>query len=148
MPYARLLASFIVVLACTVAAAGEGNEPDPAAPGSAAHAPKPVNVPATFGSSDIRSWYAPDSRTLVVDTYAHGKFKATLGSPCHGLRYAETIGFSTLGPYELDASTTVTLPDGQRCMFTELRPYSDQDEQRDREMRGTSPPPPAAGPHD
>lgn len=82
--------------------------------------PSRPSVPKTFGSSDIRDWYAPDNRTLIINTYAHGRFKATLAVPCTGLRSAESLGFSTMGPVELDRTTTVILPDGQRCRFNDL----------------------------
>jgi hypothetical protein len=77
-------------------------------------------LPKTFGSSDIKDWYAPDSRTLIINTYGHGRFKATLTSGCAGIRSAETLGFTTMGPFELDSSTTVVLPDGARCGFSDL----------------------------
>jgi hypothetical protein len=78
------------------------------------------SLPKTFGSSDIKDWYAPDSQTLIINTYAHGRFKATLTGACTGIRSAETLGFTTTGPYELDRSTTVVLPDGARCGFSDL----------------------------
>jgi len=78
------------------------------------------SLPKTFGSSDIKDWYAPDSQTLIINTYAHGRFKATLTGACAGIRSAETLGFTTSGPHELDGSTTVVLPDGVRCGFSDL----------------------------
>lgn len=96
---------------------------------------RPARVPATYGSSDIRDWYAPDNETLIISTYSHGKFKGAFMNRCQGVRFAESLGFSTLGPYELDASTTIVLPDGRRCAFRELVPYSEEEERRDREER-------------
>lgn len=78
------------------------------------------SLPKTVGSSDIKDWYAPDSKTLIINTYGHGRFKATLSGGCAGIRSAETLGFTTTGPYELDGSTTVVLPDGARCGFSDL----------------------------
>ena len=93
-------------------------------------------VPATFGSSDISDWYAPDNETIVINTYSHGKFKGRFMNRCQGVRFADTLGFSTMGPYELDSSTSIVLPDGTRCALRELAPYSDEEEKRDRaEMR-------------
>jgi hypothetical protein len=98
-------------------------------------APRRVQVPSTFGSSNIRDWYAPDSRTLIINTYAFGRFKATFTQPCSGIRSTETIGFRTQGPFELDRSTIVVLPDGQRCHIRDLEEYTDEDERRDRAER-------------
>ncbi len=83
----------------------------------------PVQIPTNLGSSDIKGWYAPNSRTLIVNTYDHGKYRATFRSPCHGIRSADTIGFSTQGRIELDNSTTVVLPDGSRCRLEKLNSY-------------------------
>lgn len=82
---------------------------------------KSVVIHSTFGSSDIKDWQVVDSRTLIIETYSHGKLVATLFSSCPGLRTAEVIGFSTMGPFDLDRSTTIILPDGQRCHFKELK---------------------------
>ena len=98
-------------------------------------------VRETFGSSDIKDWYAPDEQTLIIGTHGHGKFRATFANSCTGIRYTETLGFSTQGPFELDRSTVVVLPDGQRCFFRELSAYSPEQEQLDRAARAK----PAAG---
>ena len=92
-------------------------------------------VMATFGSSDIQGWHAPDNRTLVIRTYTHGNFKAMLLGPCTGIRFAETLGFSTPGPYELDSSTSLVLPDGSHCAFRTLERYTEEDEKRDQEQQ-------------
>lgn len=84
------------------------------------HSQRPPSLPKSFGSSDIKDWYAPDGQTLIINTYAHGRFKATLTGACTGIRSAETLGFTTTGPHELDRSTTVVLPDGARCGFSDL----------------------------
>lgn len=94
-----------------------------------------ARVPETFGSSDIRDWYAPDDATIVISTYAHGRFKGTFMNHCQGVRFAEALGFSTMGPYELDSSTRIVLPDGTRCGLRDLVPYSDEEEKRDRAER-------------
>jgi hypothetical protein len=91
------------------------------------------SLPKTFGSSDIKDWYAPDSRTLIINTYAHGRFKATLTGSCTGISSAETLGFTTMGPYELDRSTTVVLPDGVRCGFSDLSAMPAEEEEKGSE---------------
>ncbi|MBI2993738.1 MAG: hypothetical protein HYY48_06115 [Gammaproteobacteria bacterium] len=105
-------------------AAGEGGAPKR----------EPI-IRETFGSSDIKDWYAPDDRTLVIGTYAHGKFLGTFANLCTGIRYANALGFSTQGPFELDRSTAIVLPDGQRCFFKDLSAYSLEQEIQDRAAR-------------
>lgn len=101
--------------------------------------PREPIVRESFGSSDIKDWYAPDDRTLIISTYAHGKFKGTFANSCTGIRYTDSLGFSTQGPFELDHSTMIVLPHGQRCFFKDLSSYSDEDEQRDREAARARP---------
>lgn len=92
-------------------------------------------VPETFGSSDIRDWYAPDNETIVITTYAHGSFMGTFMGRCTGIRFAETLGFRTRGPNELDTSTVIVLPDGRRCALRALVPLSDEEERAARARR-------------
>lgn len=87
---------------------------------------KSPSVPRSFGSSMIRDWHAPDNKTLIIDVGARGKFKATFMSSCPGIRFTETIAFSTMGPFELDKSTKVILPDGRSCYFKTLELYVDE----------------------
>ena len=103
--------------------------PDPAAGSEQLREPM---VRETFGSSDIKDWYAPEEQTVIIRTYAHGTFRGTLTNSCSGIRYTDSLGFSTQGPFELDRSTMIVLPHGVRCFFKDLSGYSDEDEQRDR----------------
>jgi hypothetical protein len=82
-----------------------------------------VVIHSTFGRSDIKNWQAPNNSTLIIETYSHGDFIAKFMSPCVGIRTTETIGFDTMGPFDLDSSTKVLLPDGRWCHFGSLRPY-------------------------
>ena len=96
----------------------------------AAERPQPErspSIPATFGHSAIEGWSAPDNRTLIIDTYGYGRFKATLANECRGLRFADVIGFQTFGPVQLDKFTTLRLPHGERCMIKTLEPYPKRD---------------------
>jgi len=81
-----------------------------------------VTIPESLGSPRVRSWRAVDDRTLIIEASGHGELVATFTTPCRGIRFAETLGFATLGPFELDRSTQVILPDGTRCHFKELKP--------------------------
>ena len=82
-----------------------------------------VVIHSSMGSPDIKNWRVVDNKTLIIETYRHGELLATFSSPCSGIRFADSLGFSTLGPFELDKSSTVILPDGRRCFIRELEPY-------------------------
>lgn len=89
--------------------------------------PEAVRVPSTFGSSRLHDWHVLDSRNLVIELDNGKKYRASLMNACHGLRFTDTLGFSTQGPYELDKWTTLHLPDGERCHIRELTPYKEAD---------------------
>lgn len=90
-----------------------------------------VVIPESFGSPRVRSWRVVDDRTLIIDATGHGELVAIFATPCPGIRFAETLGFATLGPFELDRSTQVILPDGTRCYFKELKPLVKLEEPSD-----------------
>lgn len=83
---------------------------------------KDVVIPSGFGSSRIQSWRVVDDSTMIIKALGHGELVATFTMPCRGIRYADTLGFATMGPFELDRTTRVILPDGTRCHFRELKP--------------------------
>ena len=93
-----------------------------------------VSIPHGFGSSRIDGWYVLDNNNIVIEA-GRQKYKATFMSSCPGIRYTESIGLSTMGPFELDKFTTVVLPDGWRCHIKELTVYTPEMEQKDREAR-------------
>lgn len=82
-----------------------------------------VVVHSSLGGSQIRSWRVVDSTTMIIDTYSHGELVATLMWPCPGLRFTEVVAFDTLGPFDLDRTSKVILPDGTVCQFKELKPF-------------------------
>lgn len=82
-----------------------------------------VVIHSSMGSPDIKNWRVVDNSTLIIETYRHGDLIATFSPSCSGLRHADTIGFSTMGPFELDKSTKVLLPGGNWCFIKELKPY-------------------------
>jgi len=88
-------------------------------------------VPRSFGSSRIRDWHAPDDRTLIIELIGREKLRATFMSPCIGIRHTETLAFVSRGPFELDRYSSVLLPDGQRCYFSDLAVYTETDERWD-----------------
>lgn len=84
-----------------------------------------ITIQSTFGSSDIKNWKVLDKYHMVIETYRHGDLLATFSHSCSGLRFADTIGFSTFGPFELDRSTRIILPDGRRCHLKSLVAYEE-----------------------
>lgn len=88
-----------------------------------------VRVPQSFGSSQIRNWHAPDSKTLIIET-SRGDFKATFANNCSGILFAESIGFESSGGNALDKFTRIVLPDGQTCFFDDLVVYEPDREPR------------------
>jgi len=92
--------------------------------------PEVINVPSTFGSSRIRNWYVLDNRTLIIQVTGRQKYKATLMNSCPGLRFTDSIGFATMGPWELDKWTTIHLPGGERCYVKELTRYQEPEEDK------------------
>jgi hypothetical protein len=65
----------------------------------------------------IRSWSAPNDRTLIVEALDGTRYKAELLAPCFGLDFANRIGFVNRGINQLDRFAGVVLPDGTRCSF-------------------------------
>ena len=65
---------------------------------------------------------------MIIETYTHGDFIAIFAQRCSGIRFAETIGFQTMGPFQLDRSTKIILPDGRRCFFKQLKPYTETEQ--------------------
>jgi len=88
--------------------------------------PKVVSIPRTYGSSSLEDWFVLDSRHLVIELTGKKKYKATLMNSCTGLRFTDSIGFSTMGPFELDKWTTIVLPGGERCFIKDLEPYGEE----------------------
>lgn len=84
---------------------------------------KDVVLHSTFGSADIRSWRVVDDSAIIIDTSRYGELIATFMRPCRGIRYTEVIGFDTMGPFDLDRTTKVILPDGTACHFKTLKRY-------------------------
>jgi hypothetical protein len=86
-----------------------------------------VRIPEVFGTRQIKDWQVIDNKTIIIDTYSYGKYKATFMQTCMGIRFTETIGFMTQGPYALDESTTIFLSNGENCVIKELVPYTEKE---------------------
>jgi len=95
-----------------------------------------VTIHSSFGSSDIKNWRILDKYHMVIETYRHGDLLATFSHACSGARFADTLGFSTFGPFELDRSTKIILPDGRWCHFKSLVAYESEDKSEDNDGEG------------
>ena len=87
-----------------------------------------VRIPEIFGTRQIKDWQAIDNKSIIIDTYSYGKYKATFTMICNGIPFTETIGFLTQGPYALDEHTTIVLSNGERCLIKELVPYNEEND--------------------
>lgn len=65
----------------------------------------------------IRSWSAPDDKTLIVEAVDGTKYKAELLGTCFGLSYTTRLGFVNRGINQIDRFAGIVLPDGTRCSF-------------------------------
>lgn len=92
-----------------------------------------VTIHSSFGSSDIKNWRVLDRYHMVIETYRHGDLLATFSHSCSGLKFADTIGFSTFGPFDLDRSTKIILPDGRWCHLKSLVAYEPEKGEREAE---------------
>jgi len=86
-----------------------------------------TRVPEMFGTRQIENWYVIDNETIIIDTYGFGKFKATFAQPCPGIRFTDTIGFLTQGPYAVDKTTSIMVSTGEICQIKELVPYKEEE---------------------
>lgn len=77
-----------------------------------------VSIPfATFGGID--DWRADGTKALYVKGRGNDWYYATLMSTCHGLNFANTIGFKNEPGGDFNKFSTI-LVDGQPCQLTSL----------------------------
>ncbi|MFT3997692.1 MAG: DUF6491 family protein [Asticcacaulis sp.] len=90
-----------VMIAAAIGAAGlAGLSLLPAQARSAAEDSKPAaksNPNRCFRSDDIDRFNPVDTRTMVIETYAHQHYKLTLAGGCMGIEDALRIGVKTRG---------------------------------------------------
>lgn len=72
----------------------------------------------------IKNWKAPDSKTLIIETYGKRTYEVKFRPSCFGLRNADTIAFVTRGTDDLDNFSSIILPDGTRCLFDSVTPVT------------------------
>lgn len=78
-----------------------------------------VSIPfANFGGID--DWRADGNKALYVKGRRSNEwYYAKLFSTCHGLNFANTIGFESTPPQDFNRYSTI-LVDGQRCALISL----------------------------
>lgn len=136
--------SLLALLLAMISGCGTGTPRDPAEIEQVVLFEKDaadVAIPSGFGSSRVKNWRVVDDSTMVIDTVGHGELVATFMTPCRGIRYAEALGFATMGPFEIDRTTRVILPDGRRCHFKELKPLIKLDEPNSEDASPKKPKP-------
>ena len=73
---------------------------------------------AELPSYRIRSWSAPNDRTLIVESYDGTRYQAEMLGPCLGLGFSNRLGFVNRGGFQqVDRFSGVVLADGTRCTF-------------------------------
>lgn len=66
----------------------------------------------------IRNWYAPNDKTLYVQSQAREWYKADMARPCWGMPEAKSVKVN-MPDGALDASSTVAVH-GERCRVASL----------------------------
>ncbi len=74
----------------------------------------------------VKNWRAPDSKTLIIETYGDHSYRVKFFNSCIGIRSAETIAFVTKGTDDLDQFASIILPDGTRCRFESVTRIDDK----------------------
>ena len=101
-----------IILAALLAAAPAVAQTAPKA------TPEEVSIPfARFGAID--DWRADGTKALYVKGRGDDWYYATLMSTCHGLNFANTIGFKNEAAGDFNKFSTI-LVDGQPCQLTSL----------------------------
>lgn len=73
----------------------------------------------------LSNWRAIDRESLVI--YAPSRnhpYKVDLLFPCHGLRFAETIAFTSRDQQLCDFRSEAIIVDGQRCPIGRIEPIT------------------------
>jgi len=72
----------------------------------------------------IKDWKATSNQELIIETYQDKFYRAKTFNQCVGLRTAENLAFVTRGSNSVDSFSSIVLPDGTRCRFSEFEPYT------------------------
>jgi hypothetical protein len=93
-----------------------------AAPAFASPAPSrapEVSIPFATHARSIRNFEAPSDDVLYLEDRRRRWYRAEIGGPCFGLRWATTIGYDTRGRLSLDQGSRI-LVDGNRCPIVSI----------------------------
>ena len=90
----------------------------------AAAAPPPadgaqVSIPFVTHPRAIRSFKAPADDLVFLKDRQGRWYRAEMGGPCIGLRWANAVGYDTRGSLSLGRGGSI-LVEGQRCMIVSL----------------------------
>lgn len=78
-----------------------------------------ASIPFVSQPRSIRSFNAPTDDTVYLQDRRGRWYRAEIGGPCIGLRWANAIGYDTRGGLSLSRGSSI-LVEGQRCLITSL----------------------------
>lgn len=102
----------LLLLAAAAAASPASAEPYAAAD-------RQVSIPFVSQPRSIRTFEARDEDVVYLQDRRSRWYRADLGGPCLGLRWASRIGYDTHGSLSLGRGDSI-LVEGQRCMIVSL----------------------------
>ncbi len=102
--------ALLPLLAAAVAAHAQATPPLPE--------PEEVSIPFVSQPRSIRSFKAPSDDLVYLKDRRGRWYRAEVGGPCIGLRWANVIGYDTHG-LSLSRGDSL-LVEGQRCMIVSL----------------------------
>ena len=120
--------TFLLPLLAAAAAA-----PALAAP-SGPEAGEQVSIPFASHARSIRTFEAPTDDVLYLQDRQRRWYRAEIGGPCFGLRWAQAIGYDTRGSLSLGRFSTI-LVGRERCPIVSLT-RSDGPPRRKKNRRG------------
>jgi len=74
----------------------------------------------------IRDWRAVGSQAILIEDSGGDWYRADFISPCHGLPFAESIGFVTDATNQIDRFSSIMVRN-ERCWFRAFRRIEDPD---------------------
>ena len=78
-----------------------------------------VSIPFVSQPRSIRSFKAPTDELVYLKDRQGRWYRAEIGGPCIGLRWANVIGYDTRGSLSLARGGSI-LVEGQRCLIVSL----------------------------
>jgi hypothetical protein len=78
-----------------------------------------VSIPFATHTRSIRNFEAPSDEILYLEDRQRRWYRAEIGGPCFGLKWAHAIGYDTRGRLSLDQGSHI-LVDGNRCLIVSI----------------------------